>query len=138
MTRYVIRLLLAAAALAVATAVALPGAAVGARGSCPGFTATVIGSGAKVSQLRVHGMSCGQAHKMAQRWLAGIDHSDGRFLFKCAPPARLPRGRCSIGSYGCAARGISGATAADTVTCSHRREGVSWRADFDQEQGSSS
>ena len=119
-----------------AAAFLAPVSATGARSTCSGFTATVIGSGAKVTGLRVHGMTCGEGHKMAQRWLSGIDHSDGRYLYNCAPPAGSPRGTCSIGHYGCVARGVSGAEAADTVTCSHRHEGVSWRADFDQQDGS--
>jgi hypothetical protein len=125
------------AAVALLVAVTLPASAAGAgSSSCSGFTATVIGSGAKVSGLHARGTSCAEARRMAQRWLTGLDHSDGRYLFTCSPPAGAPAGRCSMGHYRCVSKGVSGALAANSVTCRDGRETVSWRADFDEQEGS--
>jgi len=131
---------LIAALIALAVVLASPVAASGSgaartASSCSGFTSTVIGSGAEVSQLHVRGASCGEGHSMAHRWLEGIDHSDGRYLYNCSPPAGAPAGHCSMRGYNCKARGVSGALA-DTVSCRHGGELVSWRADFDREDGS--
>ena len=137
MDRNVTRTTLIAALVVVAVVLALPGAASGSgAATCSGFTSTVFGSGAQVSQLHVRGASCGEGHKMAHRWLVGIDHADGRYLYNCSPPAGAPAGRCSMGPYRCKAKGVSGATAADLVSCRHAGEVVSWRADFDRQQGS--
>jgi hypothetical protein len=130
MSRYL--LLLVVAALAVA--IALPGAATASRARCPGFSTAVGSSGATVSGFHTRGVSCAAGQKVVHRWLAGIDHSDGRFV-ACAPVAGRS-GRCSIAHYNCRSRGVPSATVASGVTCSEHGRLVSWRTDFDQEQGS--